>query len=186
SVDNFPPRATGGRCIRRQRWPPDPGGKGALSQPDAGSAVESPGLDRLVADLSTTLVECPTDAIGVHVGAAVDRTARCLDLDHGWLAQGRPPGGPCRVTLSWTRAGCLPLTPFEPEVSLPWTSARLGQGTPVSLASPDDLPPEAASDRTFLEHTGIRSLVGLPLVVGGTPVGWLAFGTVGARPARPA
>jgi hypothetical protein len=26
-VDDFPPRATGGRCIRRRREPPDPGGR---------------------------------------------------------------------------------------------------------------------------------------------------------------
>jgi formate hydrogenlyase transcriptional activator len=172
----------GGRCIRRSAvLAAGPGRKGVPSQPGAGSAVESPGFDRLVADLSTTLVECPTDAIAGHVGAAVDRMARCLDLDHGWLAHGVPQGGPVRVTLGWTRAGCPPLTPFEPEVSLPWITARLGDGTPVSLASPDELLPEAASDRAFLERAGIRSLVGLPLVVGGTPVGWLAFGTVRGR-----
>ena len=151
------------------------------SQPDAASAVESPGLDTLLAGLSRTLVECPTDAIAVHIEAAVDRAARGLDVDHGWLAQGVPQGGGVRVTLGWTRAGRPPLTPFQPEVSLPWTSARLGDGNPVSLASPDELPPEAASDRAFLEQAGIRSLVGLPLVVGGTPIGWLAFGTVRGR-----
>ena len=151
------------------------------SQPDAPAAVESPGLDSLLADLSTTLVECPTDAIAVQVGVAVDRAARCLDLDHGWLAQGGPQSGPVRVTLGWTRAECPPLAPFEPEVSLPWISARLRDGTPLSLASPDELPPEAAPDRAFLEQAGIRSLVGLPLVVGGTTIGWLAFGAVRGR-----
>lgn len=152
------------------------------SQPDAASAVESPGLDTLLAGLSRTLVECPTDAIAVHVGAAVDGAARGLDVDHGWLVQGVPQDGRVRVTLGWTRPGRAPLTPFEPEVRLPWTSARLGDGHPVSLASPDELPPEAASDRAFLEQAGIRALVGLPLVVGGTPIGWLAFGAGRGRP----
>ena len=82
------------------------------------------------------------------------------------------------MSPGWVRAGCAPLAPFDPEVSLPWINARLGEGILVRLTSPDELPPEAASDRAFLEQAGIRSLVGLPLIVGGTPVGWMAFGTV--------
>ncbi len=148
------------------------------SQPNVEPAIEPPGFDSLLAGLSTTLVECPTEAIALHVDAAIGRAASFFAFDHGWLAQRAPNGGPVRILPGWARAGCAPLTPFDAEVSLPWITARLGDGIRVCVANPDELPPEAAPDRTFLLQAGIRSLVCLPLIVGATPVGWLAFGTI--------
>ncbi len=147
-------------------------------QEDARLTAAPPGFDSVLAELSARLVECPTGAISVHVDAAIGRTAGFFDLDYAWLAQRAPHGGPGRVSAEWVRAGCAPVAPFDPEVTLPWITARLDDGIPVRLTSPDELPPEAAPDRAFLQRTGLRSVLGLPLTVGGMPVGWVAFGTV--------
>jgi transcriptional regulator with GAF, ATPase, and Fis domain len=147
------------------------------SEPTVEPATEPPGFDSLFADLSATLVECPIDAIPGHVAAAIGRAAQFFDLDHGWLAQqGGDSGGPVALSFAWGRPGCPSLAPFDPDKSLPWITARLGGGARVNLASPDDFPAQAAPDRAFLRRTGIRSIIGLPLIVGGTPVGWLGFG----------
>jgi transcriptional regulator with GAF, ATPase, and Fis domain len=146
------------------------------SQPGVEPEAAPSGFDRLFAHLSTTLLECPIGAIPGHVDAAIGQAARFFDLDHGWLAEQPAEGGRLRITSAWIQAGGAPLAPFDPEDSLPWVGARLGGGTRLCLASLDGLPLEAASDRKFLERAGIRALIGLPLVVGGTTVGWLAFG----------
>jgi hypothetical protein len=80
------------------------------SHPDAAFlAVEPPGLESGLANLSTTLVDCPTDAIADQVSAVVDWTARGLDVDRVGLAQRVPQGsGRVRVTLEWAREGFLP------------------------------------------------------------------------------
>jgi transcriptional regulator with GAF, ATPase, and Fis domain len=150
------------------------------SHPGLDPAGAHPGFDRLLADFSTTLVECPVDAIPGHLAAAIGQGARFFGLDHGWLAQSAPEGGGAvTISFAWVGASCSPTPAFDAGEGLPWISARLDGGARVCLASPDDLPPEAAADRAFLERTGIRSILGLPLVVGGTPLGWLAFGAGG-------
>ena len=141
-------------------------------------------FDGLLAELSTTLVECPPDAIAAHVDAALGGVADLLDFDRAWLAESAPDGALVPRSPGWARMGYSPLEPFEPGVSLPWITARLGDGAQVCVTSLDELPPEAAADRAFLKHAGIRSLVSLPLVVAGVTVGWLAFATTrGGRPA---
>ena len=110
---------------------------GRAVPPGAALPVEPPGLDRVLADLSTTLVECPTDAIADHVAAVVDWTTRGLDVDHGWLAHRVPRGSSrVRVTLEWARTGCPPLTHFEPETTLSWASAGLSATGPCESGEP--------------------------------------------------
>jgi formate hydrogenlyase transcriptional activator len=150
-------------------------------QPGAGSPADRVGFDSLLTGLSTTLVECPTDTIPGHLATVIGRAGGFFGFDYGWLAQRGPDGGPLSLASTWARTGSAPLAAFEPEVSLPWITARLSDGIRVHLADPDELPSEATADRTFLRGAGVRSLASFPLVVGGTPLGWMAFATVRER-----
>jgi formate hydrogenlyase transcriptional activator len=140
-------------------------------------AAEPPAFDGLLDRPWATAAQSPTDAIGAHLGEIIGLAAGFFDVDHGVLALPSLDGGPLRIAYRWVRPGCALLEPFDPEARLPWITARLVNGTPVCLGGPDDLPPEAAPDRTFLQRAGIPSLVGVPLIVGEVPVGWLMLST---------
>ena len=62
--------------------------------------------------------------------------------------------------------------------TLPYSLRKVLEGHPFWYSNLDELPPEAAADRVFLEKHGPRSNLSFPLVVGGSAVGGLAFGTM--------
>ena len=148
-----------------------------IPDPPFGAAAR-PAFEGLLNGLSTALAQCPLDTLDSQLDELVGRVGGFVDVDQAALA--RPPldGGPLRIAHRWARPGCALLDPFDPAAQLPWIASRLGSGVPVCLATPDDLPAPAATDRQFLERRGIRSLAGLPLLTGGTSVGWLMLGTV--------
>ena len=83
------------------------------------------------------------------------------------------------MTHQWVRTGfpSAPGTPLIPEDVLPWVAERVfKQQEPVLLARLSDFPPEAARDRAFVERTGARAAVVLPLIVGGATIGALSIG----------
>ena len=151
--------------------------KRLIPDPPSGAA-DRPAFEGLLEGLSTALAQCPLDTLDLQLDELVGRVGGFVDVDQAALA--RPPldGGPLRIAHRWGRPGCALLEPFDPAAQLPWIAGRLGCGVPVCLATPDDLPAPAATDREFLERRGIRSLAGLPLLTGGTSVGWLMLGTV--------
>ena len=67
----------------------------------------------------------------------------------------------------------------------PWMGARLGQGRVVHFTSPSELPEEAVTDRRSVTALGVRSLVAVPLQVGGAIVGSLACSSLRAERAWP-
>ena len=71
---------------------------------------------------------------------------------------------------------CSSIHPAARPCRIPF--AEILEGHPFSYSSLDELPPEAAADRAFLEKHGPKSNLSFPLVVGGSVVGALAFGTL--------
>jgi transcriptional regulator with GAF, ATPase, and Fis domain len=131
----------------------------------------------LLADLSTLLAEASAEAMSAPLQDAIGRAAAFFDLDFSWLAQ-ETHDGAVGIFVGWTRPDSRPFSPFDARSRLPWLSARLREGDRVSLPGLEGLPREGALDRRFLEQRGIRSLLSLPLSVGGTAVGSLAFGAL--------
>jgi transcriptional regulator with GAF, ATPase, and Fis domain len=135
------------------------------------------GFERLVATLSATFVGLPADAVDAHGEHALGHVAEFLNLDRSTVGQPSPEDGRLRVTHQWVRPGCQG-TPFVVEDDLPWLVPRIRGGETTVIERLDDLPPDAWRERDFLERTGTRSQVTLPLVVGGAVVGGVGFGAL--------
>jgi integral membrane sensor domain MASE1 len=68
----------------------------------------------------------------------------------------------------------------------PWIAARLSEERPVVFGSLDELPVEAARERTMLAENGVGSGAILPLEAGGRVLGGLAYLASGPRTRWPA
>jgi hypothetical protein len=58
---------------------------------------------------------------------------------------------------------------------VPWASARLLRGEPVSFSNLGGLPAEAAADVGFYRDAGLQAALMLPLTLGGRILGALSF-----------
>ena len=81
------------------------------------------------------------------------------------------------VTHSWAHSlhSVLPTT-ISANKKFPWGLKRILDGKTVCFSRVEDLPPEAACDIAEYRKIGPKSLVAIPLIVGGTIVGCVAFG----------
>jgi len=141
-------------------------------------------FEALLIDLSARFVTVPADEVDGEILDAQRRICECLELDASllwqWTSQ---PSARLKLTHMHRPLGGPP-APGQPDVKTvyPWVYEQLLSGRMYVNATLDDLPPEAARDKTTFELYGVKSNVGLPLVVGGgPPVGALTFNTVRAH-----
>ena len=112
--------------------------------------------------------------MGSAIESGLQRIVTELDIDRAILAELGPRRELARVTYGWTRIGIAPLPMSVDLHEFPWMGARLGQGQVVHFSSASELPEEAVTDRRSVTALGVRSLVAVPLLVGGAIVGSLA------------
>lgn len=141
-------------------------------------------FEALVMDLSARFVNLPADQVDSEIEDAQRRVCECLQLDASLLWQ-RMSGPPARLQLTHLhRPLGGPPTPGPTEVqsAFPWAHARLLAGRMYVHSSLDDLPAEATCDKATFQRHGVKSNIGLPLLVGGgPPVGALTFNTMRAH-----
>ena len=134
----------------------------------------------LLNDLSARFAQVRADQVDGEIDDAQRRVCECLDLDASLLWQWSDlPSGHLVLTHFHRLVGGPPLPAAEAWMTFPWLHERLFAGRMYVHSSLDELPPEAARDLASLRHFGVKSDVGIPLLVGGgPPVGALTFKTM--------
>ncbi len=131
----------------------------------------------LIADLSSRFVNLPAGEVGRVIEDAQRRVCECLGLDISTLWQWAPDESDTLVMTHIYRRLPGPATPerFEAREHFPWALGQLKAGRVVAL-SMNNVPAEAARDLEAWRHFGLKTVLHLPLSVGGAPpVGLLAF-----------
>jgi transcriptional regulator with GAF, ATPase, and Fis domain len=136
----------------------------------------APSFERMLAELSATFIDLPAERFDDHLNHLLARVAHMLDLDRSNVSQRDPDDGRFHLTHQWMREGVQPFPRIVPEQAIPWIMSRLLRGEGVTVSNLDELPPEAALERALFERHGPRSIVILPLSVGGVVIGGIAFG----------
>ena len=135
-------------------------------------------FERLLAEISTFFINLPANQIDGEIEHAQRRICEFLDLDRSTLwqvAEGEPE------TLLLTHFHQPPESLSPPErMNLkdfwPWTLQKILAGDTLAISKRTDLPAEASRDRESFDLYGARSVVVVPLSVGGGPVfGLLTF-----------
>jgi formate hydrogenlyase transcriptional activator len=135
-------------------------------------------FEQLISELSATFVNLPAAAVDDHIKKALGQVAEFLDLDRSHVLQRGVQTGGLLVTHLWVREKRWHVPPIVPADAYPWVIQQVLIGEPVIFSRADDLPAEASRDRDFLKRYGPLSSVVLPLVVGGSVIGAVGFGSL--------
>src|SRR5262245_41949155 len=136
-------------------------------------------FESLVIDLAACFLHLEPDQVDQAIGDCLRHIVVTLGLDRSTLFQ--RSGDDLVVTHSWAVPGQDPFPEVWGRADLPWSSAEVMAGGSIVFSSLDDLPPEAAVDRSVFARFGPRSNASMPLTAGGQVIGALAFGTMRAE-----
>jgi transcriptional regulator with GAF, ATPase, and Fis domain len=132
-------------------------------------------FETLLASLSTRFTGLPGDRVGAEIERALRDLCEFLDTDRANLYEFSLDGANVTQYHSWARP------PFERYVNprfreeLPWYHAQLLSGETTRIERlPDQLPAEAQEEREFALVSGIKSVLAIPIAVGGQSVCVLA------------
>jgi formate hydrogenlyase transcriptional activator len=152
-------------------WPED------VDALDAGASLaERLAFERLLADLSTTFANVASDRVITEIESGLTRLVEFLGFERSTLGEFSPDGSQLVVLCSIAVPG-VPATPRGPlPGQLTWFLGELRAGRSVMLPSlPDDIPPGAAGEMEYARRTGLRSLLTIPLRLGGQIIGAISF-----------
>ena len=144
-------------------------------------------FERLLADLSATFINAPSEQVNGILQDALGRVADSLNLDRStlWAAE----DGDLVRSHDWTRPGfrrrvwlAAPARVSAREL-LPWSLEKANAGELVKFSSVDEVPNEV--DRASYRRFGTKSVVAVPLRVGGRSLGVVAFSAVDAERSWP-
>ena len=135
-------------------------------------------FETLLAEISAHFVNLPADRLDSEIEGAQRRICEFLTLDRSSLGQvsEREPGDMI-LTHIYQSQGSPPV-PKRPNLRdlFPWAVQKTLAGETTAIKKISDLPLEAGRDRESFALYGIRSVVIVPLSVGGGPIfGLLTF-----------
>ncbi len=137
------------------------------------SAIGVLELDRLLAQLSVTLINLPADRIDDAFRDALRRMGEAIAIDcvpHSVI----DAGGIMIPRTEWRRPGTPPEAALVPaREEFPWTHGALMRGLAASFSCLDEIPHPV--DRENYRAAGIRSAATVPLIVADRVAGTIAF-----------
>jgi formate hydrogenlyase transcriptional activator len=143
--------------------------------PSIPSVEELVAFERMLADLSARMANVLSDRIEPEIQLAQVVLRQFLGFDRSTFAEFQDDSS--LVVVSSTAVEGVDPTPLGPlPPQLDWFIAKLRAGETLVIQNPaDDLPPEAVGEAEYVQRTGLRSHLSIPLRIGGRVVGAIAF-----------
>jgi signal transduction histidine kinase len=140
-------------------------------------------FETLLSNLFAKLIHIEASGLDAALEAALRELVTFLGADRGNLDEYRV--GALGARISWAKPGVEKLPSILALDHLVWTAETLRRGAVVRFSRTEELPPEAALDRTRYELLGTRSHLSFPLQAGGPMLGVLSFDSVRSERAWP-
>ncbi|MEZ5276111.1 MAG: ATP-binding protein [Opitutaceae bacterium] len=133
-------------------------------------------FERMVTELSATLMHAPAAKVEEVIIAAMGRVADLLGFEIAVysLLFG---GGTGLVAYVWNKPGFPGMPSNLTEKDFPWKARELSAGRDTHIRTIDDFPPEASVDRATYLRYGIKSSFDVSIMMGGQPVGVFSLGS---------
>ena len=134
-------------------------------------------FESLVIGLTSRFTALPTEEVEEAVRQSLAQLVQLLGSERATLIE--LAGDPPAVVTSFSSAvGGAPSFPEGAALDLPYYWQQITAGAPLVWSRlPDDLPMEAVAERAYVERTGFRSNLTVPILVGGHYTCALASGT---------
>jgi formate hydrogenlyase transcriptional activator len=135
-------------------------------------------FETLIADLSLKFINLPANEVDHEIADAQRRVCLChgLDMSSLWQWSNESAGFLALTHLYRSQEGPPTPEPMDAQEYFPWCLEQLMVHKLVAVSSIEDLPADAARDREFWLHFGVKSTFVVPLSAGGGPlIGALSF-----------
>ena len=153
---------TGGEAIHAPAAaPPDD-----AVRPDYGERFR---FESLLTDLSARFINVTAEQLDAVIGDAQRQICEFLKVDvcSLWRAPSDKPGTLVLVQLYHPPDFLPPPLATDSSVESPWSLTLMQKGEDLVVSRIEDTPPEAEQDRELWRRLGVKSLISIPLSVGG-------------------
>lgn len=133
-------------------------------------------FEQLVADLSARFVNLPADRVDHEIEIALKTVVEFLGVSRGALMDFSADRAQLRVRHAYAVKGVEPNPPTLMSKALPNFTRAVARGEPF-LITKDECPADWAEERRYVEQSGIKSNLTIPLKIGGVLLGVLTFGS---------
>jgi formate hydrogenlyase transcriptional activator len=134
-------------------------------------------FEAFLAELSTRFTGLPASQIDAEIERALRDLVEFLGSDRATLFEFSASGASLRPTHSWARPPIEPYANPLMRAESPWYYEQLLRGETIRFERlPDEAPEEAPEDRTNVLRVGIKSILTIPIAVGGQFVSALSTG----------
>ncbi len=138
-------------------------------------------IETLMARIATLFINLMPDEIDNCINSALAETGKLLVVDRVYVFKFSEDLSESSNTYEWCSEGTDPQIDslqHVPSDVLPWWLDHMCRLKPIIVNDLNDLPPEAAGEKSLLEPQGIKSLLAVPLSWQGRPEGFIGFDAV--------
>jgi formate hydrogenlyase transcriptional activator len=132
-------------------------------------------MQELISDISTILIDLPPEKIDDQIIHALRRIVEFLGIDRSGFAEYSSDNPNLKMTHTYAVPGVEPQGPIFFTKAFPWLAQKLFRREIFLIASPEELPEEAAEEREYCRQSGLKSTVLIPFSVGGSMVCAIGF-----------
>jgi PAS domain S-box-containing protein len=148
----------------------------ATPNPASGTSLEELlAFERLLSNLSVRFANVAVDQVIAEIESALKQLLEFLGFDRSafWeFPDKEKPHFLCSVAVEGVEPPLRGPIPAE----LSWLAGELGAGRTIVIRSDKDIPPEATAAAEYNHRAGIRSVLVIPLPVGGRVIAAVGFG----------
>jgi PAS domain S-box-containing protein len=135
-------------------------------------------FETLLSDLSATFTNLPDSALDPAIARGLERIIETLNIDRVSLLELSEDKTRLMIAHIYEHPGAPPFPGLVAGNLSPWILEKIRRGEMLVLSRcPDDLPEEAIPERQYCRQRGLKSHLTLPLSVGGSILGAMAFGS---------
>ncbi len=147
-------------------------------EPQHGFYPERRSFNRLLVPFSVRCLNAPLDQLDREVEKGLEEVNSFFGGDRVHLWEFSEDGQHAHLTHSYAGTGPELLESSLLHVTLPYVFNRVRNLENFCVSQPEDLPQDGSKDKHYMERSGIRSFIVIPLLVGGTLRGALSLASI--------
>jgi PAS domain S-box-containing protein len=133
-------------------------------------------FETLLTELSAAFANLPTTAVDQEIDKWLQNIVEFLDVDRATFDQVGEDGMTLSRSHSHTAPGIDPLLLNVTDDQTPWITKQLLQGETVKWSRvPDEMPEQAAKEKEFVGRIGAKSVLSIPVCIGGSIICAISF-----------